>query len=179
MIGEDPFETLGVEPRFDLDEQTLAGRRVALLAETHPDRFDDPLEQAEAAERSAAVNAAYERLRSPRRRAEALLERSGLGAGGEKPQVAPELMMQVMEARERLESAPGEAVASELRAWAESEQSSRLARVASEFVAARDGGGLDDDAAARIRAELAGLAMFDRVVAEADRVRDATNASDA
>ncbi len=134
---DDAFEVLGVEPRFNLDTDALERRMLALSSELHPDRFTDPLDQADAAERIAAVNGAYRALRDPATRAAALLAVRGDGLrGGAVPgddkALPPELLMEVMEVREALEEAEAAGDAAELarlRAWAEGERDGRLAEV--------------------------------------------------
>jgi molecular chaperone HscB len=101
----DPFETLGVEPRFQLDLGLLEQRHRALSKALHPDRYTG----APAAERRMSlakaidVNEAWRTLRDPIRRAEALLRRAGVdvGEGGE-PKASPALLMEMMDAREEL-----------------------------------------------------------------------------
>jgi molecular chaperone HscB len=101
----DPFETLGVPPRFQLDLDLLEQRHRALSKALHPDRYTG----APAAERRMSlakaidVNEAWRTLRDPIRRAEALLRRAGVDVGevGE-PKASPALLMEMMDAREEL-----------------------------------------------------------------------------
>jgi molecular chaperone HscB len=104
----DPFETLGVEPRFKLDLAALEQRHRDLSRALHPDRYAG----ASAAERRLAlgraidVNEAFRVLRDPIRRAEALLARAGVPVGETRePKPPPELLMEMMELREELASA--------------------------------------------------------------------------
>ena len=104
----DPFEVLGVEPRFDLDMRAIEQRHRDLSRTLHPDRYAG----APAAERRLAlgraieVNDAFRVLRDPIRRAEALLRRAGTVPGEEGEQkVSPALLMEMMEAREELSDA--------------------------------------------------------------------------
>ncbi|AUX47168.1 Fe-S protein assembly co-chaperone HscB [Sorangium cellulosum] len=104
----DPFDTLGVEPRFDLDLRALEQRHRDLSRALHPDRYAG----APAAERRLALGRAIETndalrvLRDPIRRAEALLQRAGLARGEETQQKAsPALLMEMMESREELSEA--------------------------------------------------------------------------
>ncbi len=101
----DPFETLGVEPRFDLDLRALEQRHRDLSKALHPDRYVG----APAAERRLSlgraidVNEAFRVLRDPVRRAEALLRRGGISVGETaEPAAPPTLLMEMMEAREEL-----------------------------------------------------------------------------
>src|SRR5690242_15718215 len=104
----DPFDTLGVEPRFDLDPDKLAERHRDLSRTLHPDRYAG----APAAERRMAlgkaieVNDAYRVLKDPVRRAEALLRRAGVPVGETvEPKPSQALLMDMMERREELADA--------------------------------------------------------------------------
>jgi molecular chaperone HscB len=104
----DPFQTLGVAPRFDLDLAALEKRHRDLSRALHPDRYGD----APAAERRLSlskaieVNEAWRTLRDPVRRAEALLRLAGVAVGETRePQAAPALLMEIMDAREELAGA--------------------------------------------------------------------------
>src|SRR5262249_53217678 len=104
----DPFETLGVEPRFGLDLEALERRHRDLSKALHPDRYAG----APAAERRLAlgraidVNEAFRVLKDPIRRAEALLRRAGVPVGEiSEPRPPPDLLMEMMEAREELSGA--------------------------------------------------------------------------
>jgi molecular chaperone HscB len=102
------FETLGVEPRFDLDLEALAQRHRDVSRALHPDRYVG----APAAERRLALgraidaNEAYRVLKDPVRRAEALLAQAGVAVGETRePKPPPELLMEMMEVREELAEA--------------------------------------------------------------------------
>lgn len=104
----DPFETLGVEPRFDLDPTKLAERHRDLSRALHPDKYAG----APAAERRLAlgraieVNDAFRVLKDPVRRAEALLRRAGVPVGETaEPKPSQALLMDMMEQREELADA--------------------------------------------------------------------------
>ncbi|HMY16886.1 MAG TPA: Fe-S protein assembly co-chaperone HscB, partial [Polyangium sp.] len=104
----DPFDTMGVEPRFDLELDKLAERHRDLSRALHPDRYSG----APAAERRMAlgkaieVNDAYRVLKDPVRRAEALLRRAGVPVGETaEPKPSQALLMDMMEQREELADA--------------------------------------------------------------------------
>ena len=104
----DPFDTLGVEPRFDLDLGAVEQRHRDLSRALHPDRYSG----APAAERRLSlgraidVNEAFRVLKDPIRRAEALLRRAGVAVGEiSEPRPPPDLLMEMMEAREELSAA--------------------------------------------------------------------------
>ncbi len=104
----DPFDTLGVEPRFDLDQQALEERHRALSKALHPDRFAGrpATERRMSLDKAIAVNAAWRALRDPVKRAEALLARLGVVTGElAEPKANPALLMEMMEVREELQDA--------------------------------------------------------------------------
>jgi len=159
----DPFDTLGVAPRFDLDSDDLHRRMLTLTGEHHPDRFTDPFEQAEAAERAAQINEAYRTLADPERRANALLTRLGGPAKEDDHTLSPDLLMEVMEVREELETAveSNDADAIErLRRWAVTERAKRLDAVAALF----DHGGEPVVLGKAVRLELNALRYFERML---------------
>jgi len=80
----DAFDLLSQPAVFDLDPAALEAAYLRAAAATHPDRFDDPLEQADAADRAAAVTTAHAQLKDPEKRARVLLGRLGVttDAGG-------------------------------------------------------------------------------------------------
>src|ERR1041384_3490226 len=101
----DPFATLGVEPRFDLDLHALEQRHRDLSKAHHPDRYTSApaAERRLALSRAIDVNEAFRALRDPIRRAEALIRRAGVPVGETaEPKAAPDLLMEMMEAREEL-----------------------------------------------------------------------------
>jgi molecular chaperone HscB len=104
----DPFETLGIEPRFDLDLPSLEQRHRDLSRALHPDRYAGApgAERRMALSKAIEVNEAMRILREPIRRAEAMLRRAGITmdeVGGPKP--PPELLMEMMDVREELADA--------------------------------------------------------------------------
>lgn len=118
-MSKDPFETLRVEPRFDVDMQVVEDHRRALARRLHPDKHVG----ASAAERRLAlnhsidVNDAVRLLKDPIKRAEALFRRAGVIVGEEKePAPDPALLMEMMEAREELADAARERDLAKVRA---------------------------------------------------------------
>lgn len=104
----DPFDTLGVEPRFDLDPDKLAERHRDLSRALHPDRYAGApsAERRLALGRAIEVNDAYRVLKDPVRRAEALLRRAGVPVGETaEPKPSQALLMDMMERREELADA--------------------------------------------------------------------------
>jgi molecular chaperone HscB len=105
---KDPFDTLGLAPRFGLDLAALELRHRELSRALHPDRFVG----ATAAERRISlgraidVNESFRALKDPVRRAEALLRRAGAAVGEtSEPKPPPALLMEMMEVREELADA--------------------------------------------------------------------------
>lgn len=88
-----------------MDAHALEASYKRLQRQVHPDYFGglSAAEQESAALASSTLNVAYHTLRCPLGRAQYLLTLSGadaLGEGAGSRAVAPELLMQVMEARE-------------------------------------------------------------------------------
>lgn len=106
MPVADPFETLGLPRRYEVDPADLEKRYRELQRALHPDKFA----QAPAADRRAAlsravtVNEAYRTLRDDLQRAAALLRLAGR-APVEGERADAELLMEVMELRESLADA--------------------------------------------------------------------------
>jgi molecular chaperone HscB len=104
----DPFEILGLEPRFDLDLEAAEARHRELSRSLHPDRHSGlpAAERREALSRSIEANDALRALKDPVRRAEALLARSGVQRLPDKePKASPAFLMDMLELREELAAA--------------------------------------------------------------------------
>ena len=96
--------------RFSLDLSQLEGNFRGAQMRTHPDLSAalPPSARASAAAASSALNVAYRALRDPLQRAQHLLELQGLDALGEtagSKHVPPQLLEEVMEAREAVSAA--------------------------------------------------------------------------
>ncbi len=157
-MTDDPFETLGVEPRFDLDETDLHQRFIRATAAAHPDRYLDPLEQADAADRASQINHAYRVLSDPESRANALLATLGGPAKEDDPSLPPDLLMDMMEVREEMEAAieaNDSADLERLRKWAEGRRAEHLDRIAAHF-------GAND--LAQVRLELNAMRYIERML---------------
>jgi molecular chaperone HscB len=102
----DPFAALGVPRRFDLDVTELEARHRELSRKLHPDRFAKapPRERLLSLQASTTLNQALKTLKAPMSRAQALLELDGLTIG-EQDRAPDELLMEIMELRERLDDA--------------------------------------------------------------------------
>jgi len=162
---QDPFALLDLEVRFDLDPAALEARFLAESSRCHPDRFSDPLDQADAAERMSRVTEAYQTLRDDESRARALLairQGGGAGPGGDDKSLPPELLMEMMEVRESLDDAVagGDAeVVEKHRTWATGKRAEHLAAIAKLFAEEPS-----DKNAAAIRLQLNALRYMERML---------------
>ena len=162
---QDPFQTLNMPPRFDLNEAELHAAFIRLSAEHHPDRHTDPVDQAQAAEKAAEVNQAYNLLRNPETRADALLKLKGGPAKEDDKSLPPDLLMEMMEIREQLEQAAADNNQAQLdlhRAWAGEQRDKHLTTIADLF--RQHPNKLSDDAAKNIRLELNTLRYIQRMI---------------
>jgi molecular chaperone HscB len=104
-----PFETLGLPARFDLDLAELESRYRELSRVLHPDKFAQKpaSERRMSLSRAVEVNEAYRTLKDELSRARALLATLGrpTGEGAAAEPADPELLMDVMELREALAEA--------------------------------------------------------------------------
>lgn len=106
--ASDDFKRLGLGPSFDLDAVDLERRYFAFQRTFHPDRFatKSAREKQYSLQHATNLNEAYERLKTPVKRAEVLLETKGLAPPTEAyTESDPELLMEAMESREALEAA--------------------------------------------------------------------------
>ena len=154
-----PFALFDLPAQFAIDLDDLQRRYLRRSAETHPDRFVDPLEQADAADRAAALNDALGRLTDPERRARLLLEMAGHRASTDEKTLPPELLMEVMEVRESLEEAIAqndEAELQRLRRWVAEQRTQYLDELTKLF-------GADAVDAAAVQRQLNGLRYVQRM----------------
>jgi len=175
----DPFHTLGLEPRFDIDLAELESRHRELSRTLHPDRYvgRPSAERRLALSKAIEVNAAQRVLRDPVRRAEALLARRGVEtAEGEEPAASEELLMEVLELREGLASAKESldlAHVEELAGAVETRQARVLSELGRAFVALEsDPVSTPAEAVARIRERLGELRYYERFLEEVRAIED-------
>jgi molecular chaperone HscB len=105
---KDPFDTLGIEPQFDIDLRAVESRHRELSRALHPDRYAKApaTERRMALSRAIEVNEAWRAMKDPIKRAETLLRRLGVPSGEMmEPNPSTELLMEMMEAREELSDA--------------------------------------------------------------------------
>jgi molecular chaperone HscB len=104
----DPFETLGLPRRYDIDLVAAAKAHRELSRALHPDRYAQAgaSERRDALSRAATVNEAWRIVRDPITRAEALFALLGVPVGEDKePKVDQEFLMEMLEQREALAEA--------------------------------------------------------------------------
>ena len=124
-IRFDPFEALGLEPRFDLEAASIDAAWMRRLRAAHPDRAGGGAEHSEIARSAATLNEARAILRDPLRRGAAL---------------PPSFLPEMLELRERLEEAIDageEAGLLELAEEIDGRRSSVLTRLATLFAEPR------------------------------------------
>ena len=116
-LNADFFTLLGLPKAFPLDMTELDARFRELQREVHPDRFaaaDDASRRASMM-LATQINAAYQTLRSPLKRATYLLELAGIDVGAESnTAMSPEFLMHQMLWREQLDEARAEGDAAAL-----------------------------------------------------------------
>lgn len=125
-----PFEILGLAPRYALDVAELEQRQRDLNRAVHPDRHaaKGPGERRQALSRAMDINQAYRALRDPAARAEALFELLGIHEPGERTLSDPALLGEMLEQRELLDEARRNKDHDQLRAL-KAAMVERLARV--------------------------------------------------
>lgn len=102
------FARLGLPAALELDAQALDKAYFALQRQWHPDRFvaKPAEERARASSEAAALNDAYRTLKDPLSRAFYLATLKGVDLPGDSKTIDdPDLLMEVMDAREELQEA--------------------------------------------------------------------------
>jgi molecular chaperone HscB len=165
----DPFATLGVEPRFDLDLAAVEKTHRELSRALHPDRYVSAgaTERREALGKAIEVNEAWRVLRDPIRRAQALLAVRGVTiAEGREPQAAPEFLMEMLEQREALDEAKQAKDLARIHAMAKTiEERART-------VEAELSSGFSKGQAAELVAKVGELRFFRRFLDEVSAIED-------
>jgi len=158
----DPFALFEIEPGFDLDLQQLEARFLSLSVQNHPDRFLDPIQQADAADQMARITVAYQQLADPEARANTLLKFLGGPSKEDDKTLPPDLLMQMMDVREDLEAAAAsqdKAKLTQLRDWADTQRLEHIDRLSGLFA-----GIFDTGTAKLIRIELNALRYIARML---------------
>jgi len=104
----DPFDALGIEAAFDVDLPAAERRYRDISRVLHPDRHAgaSPSERRLSLGKAIETNDAWQIVRDPIRRAEALLRRHGIEVErGRQPSSDPAFLMDLMEQREALSEA--------------------------------------------------------------------------
>ena len=135
----DPFATLGLPARFDLDPAAIDRAYLARAAAVHPDLAgDDPARAADAARAAAALNHAKATLLDPESRARALLAILAPQAAPADRDLPDGFLMDIMQTRIELEAAIAERDAHALdrwREWAADQRRLSIDRIAAGFAA--------------------------------------------
>lgn len=106
-LVQNAFTQLGFEPSLELDINALNTRFESLRTQFHPDRFSlaSGLERRLAVQRAADINAAYDVLIHPLKRAQLLLELNGMTWDEARTVQDHDFLMQQMQLREALDDA--------------------------------------------------------------------------
>lgn len=99
------FELFDLAESFDIDLEDLNQRYRDLQRLAHPDKFANATdrERRVSVEKAAAINEAYQTLKSPQKRARYMLELQSVSFDDEKDTIlAPEFLMEQIELREEL-----------------------------------------------------------------------------
>jgi molecular chaperone HscB len=169
----DPFSTLGVDRRFDLDLLALEKTHRELSRALHPDKFvaAAPSERRAALEKAVVVNESWRTLRDPIRRAEALFALAGIAVGEKsEPKPSAEFLMEVMERREEL--AEARANRDMAAAHRMAEQIRARAGEAEGALAAGFGAGATRDALTALVPRLGELRFYRRFLDEVSAIED-------
>jgi len=169
----DPFATLGIERRFDLDLRAVERTVRELSRIVHPDRQSDapPSSRVHALGKSVEINEALRIVKDPVRRAEALLALAGVPVGdGKEPQPSGAFLMDILEQREALEDAKLARDAAKVRALAEAMEA--RAETAERALADAFRSGSDHPALARAVEHLGELRFYRRFLEEVSTVED-------
>ncbi|KAF9175284.1 hypothetical protein BGX21_011415 [Mortierella sp. AD011] len=117
--GANYFEVLGLspEPSFDVDTKDLRNKFFKIQQLIHPDSYAHNTngDQVYAQQQSSLANKAYSTLKEPLSRANYILDLLGSPIHESETLSDPELLMEVMEARELLEDAQTEEEVEELK----------------------------------------------------------------
>lgn len=125
-MGEDPFDVLGLDATFLIDEAELQRAWLRRSAQLHPDRAADP---AGASVEIARLNDAKRRLSDPELRARALLARLSGQATEEDRSLPDGFLQEIMEIRQSMEKAREEGDRETLENWSVWAESQRLAHM--------------------------------------------------
>lgn len=169
-MQDNPFKLLNIPMQFDVDTKALRLAFIQQSAMNHPDRFIDPLEQADAAEKSASINKAYQTLKKPFDRASAMIKMLSDSPIADTKQLPPNLLMEMMEIREELEEAQAnqnQAELDRLKKWAHQQESQHMQTVAQSLdQASQSPAGQRSDLLAKATEQLNALRYIQRMLEE-------------
>jgi molecular chaperone HscB len=138
-VPSDPFDTLGLPPRFDLPAAEIDRSYLSASGRLHPDLARD---DADAGRAMADLNRAKRILGDPERRADALLTRIGGPRREQERGLPPDFLMEMIEVREAVEAAVGQSEPAarqreraKWEAWAEERRREAIAEVGGMFEA--------------------------------------------
>lgn len=159
----DPFALLGVPATYALDSAMLRGALLRGSAESHPDRFAmaPEAERLAAETRMTTLNAAFQALSDPLRRAEALLRLVGADTAGRS--APPDFLMEMLELREAVEG--GDTTAADTLRDRETAAMAALATAFADWEAAD----MPADGAAPLADRLVEATYLQRLRSEANR----------
>lgn len=137
------FDIFGLPKSYQVDKQLLRERYLTLQKKLHPDQYVSKLahEQRLAVQSTATINQAYGVLVSPVKRAQYLLELSGIDL--ENVSTDSDFLMEQMRLRERLDTAPQTADPLAKLSEIERQLDSDFVALEAAYVAAYDGGNFE------------------------------------
>ncbi len=162
-LDRDDFQLFGLPRRHAIDRADLDERRRALQAEVHPDRFanSDAAARRAAMQSAVRVNAAYERLKDPLKRAAYLCELAGVPIDSERNTAMPAAFLgQQMQWRETLDDARTRGEVEAVASTVESERRAAFGRLAAALDETHD--------PVRAAAEVRALMFVERFAADVD-----------
>lgn len=160
----DPFDALGLPPRFELSPRDVRRAWLERSASVHPDRTGPG--DAEAARRAAALNDARRTLEDPERRAGALLARLGGPSMAADKSLPPGLLAEFLEVQEAVDEArAAERPLDEYERWARTKRDEHIQRAGELFARASPN---DPRSLAAIRTELNAWRYVERLIEQLD-----------
>ncbi|HEX7665969.1 MAG TPA: Fe-S protein assembly co-chaperone HscB [Polyangiaceae bacterium] len=169
-----PFEVLGIEPRYDIDLKEVEKRHRELSKALHPDKFasDGASARREAIERAAQVNEAWRIVRDHVRRAEALFALAGIAVGEtNEPKSDQAFLMDMMEMREALSDARDAKDLAKVRALAEDAETREIA--AKKAISSATSAGTSKDVLEKALPKLGELRFYRRMLEDVSAIEDA------
>src|SRR6185436_7057246 len=111
------FELFEIPVQLKVNKDSITAKFFALSKKYHPDYFvkENPEAQAEALERSAALNKAFKTFQNPDETIKYVLQQKGLLEEEEKYELPKDFLLEVLEINEQLMDAEDTAIASAVR----------------------------------------------------------------